>query len=1228
MKKFLLTCMAAFFYSVSAQVGPPQTANPNTNNGYGFVQSLGTYTPLSAGKTVWQSGTVLNTDAASAAISLPAPFKYNGKTYTSIYISNNGYITFGIAPSAGNTSVLTTNTAFEGAVAGFTANLRAANTTTSEIAYETIGSKFVVQYTDLQSNSGSSAQKLNFQIVLDTTDNTVEILYGDCTSGTSTLSGQVGLKGGESSDLNNRVGTDWTNTAAGAGSTTTSCTLGTTNGNTVPASGLSFKYTPGTWVGTPSYASMPYTETFSAWGNGNSVGDLPNASNWRSWPSRGDNSWRSTELTVANAGFTSVSGWNDVSETTATPISSPATAPAARFHSYHVSAGLYGYMDLYIDLSSGTGERVLSFDYVNASGTDNLKIQLSTDGGATFTTVGTAFGTSATWSSKNVVLGSNSSTAVIRFLATGDFGSDDIFIDNVKVGAMNCLMPATVTTGTTTATTVPVNWTVTTAAPTYDIYYSTSGTAPTAASVPTFTGATGTTQTLTGLTPSSTYYLWVRSNCGADQSIWVYGSTFSTKTFCPSVSAPSSSATAVALKPTFTWAANADATGYKLSIGTTAGGTDVLNAFDVGNVTTYTLPNELAYNTKYYYTINSYNATQTSTGCTERNFTTLSICPTVSAPASSAADVSLSPTFTWSAVTGVNGYKLRIGTTPGGTDVMNNVDVGNVTTYTLPTVLNNSTTYYYSVGAYTATQSSTNCTERNFSTVCGTVTSFSENFDGVAAGSWPACWGKVGTAGSANIQTSSMASAPNVLYIYSSTTSNIAVVKMRPVSALDTGLYRLRFKARSNSTVGGKVEVGYLTDPTTASSFVSLGIFTTTSISVLDNFIINNITAPAGTTTLAFRHTGSPANSILIDDVNYEPIPACSEPTALVASAVLAQSADISWTAPATAPGSGYEIYYSTSNVAPTAATAATITNITATSRTLSGLTPNTTYNVWVRSNCNGTDKGAWVGTAIFTTACLAVVPAYTNDFSTFPGTCWSQASGGTPATGPTGASALWIADGFLNSGTTGAAKMNIYNDNRVGWLKTAAFDLSAGGYKVEFDYAVTDYADTVSSPMGSDDTVQFVVSTDGGTTWTVLNTWTAANGPSNALNTYSLDLTGYTNPNTIFAFYGSSGTVDDLEDYDFFIDNFKISAAQLATSETKVKEGLKVYPNPFTDNINISDVSQVKSVSVIDLAGRVVKTIESPSSVLQLGDLNHGMYLAVLYMKDGSKQTFKVIKK
>ena len=732
----------------------------------------------------------------------------------------------------------------------------------------------------------------------------------------------------------------------------------------------------------------------------------------------------------------------------------------------------------------------------------------------------------------------------------------------------------------------------------------------------------------TPLNYNTKYFYTIKSYNATLTSSGCSERTFTTLSFCPTVSAPVASATGVAVKPVFTWSAHADATGYKLTIGTTPGGVDVLNAFDVGNVLTYTYPNELIYNTKYYYTINSYNATQTSLGCSERSFTTLSICPTVSAPASSAVDVSLTPTFTWAAVTGVTGYKLRIGTTPSGTDVMNNIDVGNVTTYTLPTPLNNSTVYYYSVGAYTATQSLTACTERSFTTVCSPVTAFFENFDGVASGSWPACWGKVGSGGSANTQAGTIGSAPNVLYIYSTSTSSLGVVKMRPLSTLSTGMYRLRFKARSNSTVGGKVEVGYLTDPALASSFVSLGVYTTTSISVADNFILNNITAPAGVTTLAFRHTGNPSNSVLIDDVYYELIPLCLEPTAITASNISAQTADIAWTAPASAPASGYEIYYSTSNVPPTIATVPSVTNITATNKTLSDLLSNTTYNVWIRSNCNGVDKGVWVGPLSFTTACTAIVPNYSNDFSSFPGMCWSVASGGSPATGPTGTSALWVAGGFLNVGSTGAAKMNLYSTAKIGWLKTAPFNLSAGGYKVEFDYGVTAFADTVSSAMGSDDTLQFIVSTDGGTTWTVLKSWGAANGPSNTLNTYSLDLTGYNSPNTIFAFYGSSGTVNDFLDYDFFIDNFKISASQLSTSETEIKEALKVYPNPFSDILHISDISKVQSVSVVDLAGRVVKTIEKPSSELHLADLKQGMYLVVLYMKDGSKQVIKSIKK
>ncbi|UTX48895.1 T9SS type A sorting domain-containing protein [Chryseobacterium sp. MA9] len=61
---------------------------------------------------------------------------------------------------------------------------------------------------------------------------------------------------------------------------------------------------------------------------------------------------------------------------------------------------------------------------------------------------------------------------------------------------------------------------------------------------------------------------------------------------------------------------------------------------------------------------------------------------------------------------------------------------------------------------------------------------------------------------------------------------------------------------------------------------------------------------------------------------------------------------------------------------------------------------------------------------------------------------------------------------------------------------------------------------------------------------------------------------------------------------------------------------------------VNISDITNVKSISVSDISGKLVKTIDSPVSSLLLEELKSGLYLMTLKMKDGSKQTTKIIKK
>ncbi|MFL9835204.1 Ig-like domain-containing protein [Chryseobacterium terrae] len=83
-----------------------------------------------------------------------------------------------------------------------------------------------------------------------------------------------------------------------------------------------------------------------------------------------------------------------------------------------------------------------------------------------------------------------------------------------------------------------------------------------------------------------------------------------------------------------------------------------------------------------------------------------------------------------------------------------------------------------------------------------------------------------------------------------------------------------------------------------------------------------------------------------------------------------------------------------------------------------------------------------------------------------------------------------------------------------------------------------------------------------------------------------------------------------------------------LATSETKAKDNIKVYPNPFSDIVNITKVELVKSIKVSDVSGKLVKTINNPTSTLRLGDLSQGMYILSFDMKDGSKLSHKIIKK
>ncbi|MCC3157838.1 T9SS type A sorting domain-containing protein [Hymenobacter sp. 15J16-1T3B] len=294
-----------------------------------------------------------------------------------------------------------------------------------------------------------------------------------------------------------------TYTAAGVATTTYFRAVVTCSGQSANSTAVQVTYS------VPTYASLPALENFdNTWVDACGTRNVPSNS-WRSTPSPtdADASWRRDDDGAAG-------GWTGPTSGAYSPAASQGIN-SARFHTYNASSGTVGTLDYYVNLSQA-GNKRLTFDFINTTGTDSLTVHLSTDGGVTFGPALLRLNTATAWTNQVLTLTSTSATAVIRFRGRSDFGLTDIGLDNVRVeSATGCLSPAGLTVGTTTTTTAVLNW-VNSGSGNYTVEYGPIGFAlGTGTQV---TGITGTTTTLTGLTPGTPYQFYVIQNCGTTTS--------------------------------------------------------------------------------------------------------------------------------------------------------------------------------------------------------------------------------------------------------------------------------------------------------------------------------------------------------------------------------------------------------------------------------------------------------------------------------------------------------------------------------------------------------------------------------------------------------------------------------------------------------------------------------------------------------------------------------------
>ncbi|MGS0523815.1 T9SS type B sorting domain-containing protein [Zobellia nedashkovskayae] len=168
------------------------------------------------------------------------------------------------------------------------------------------------------------------------------------------------------------------------------------------------------------------------------------------------------------------------------------------------------------------------------------------------------------------------------------------------------------------------------------------------------------------------------------------------------------------------WGLVANADGYKVSIGTSSQGNDIFSG-DVGQSTWLDLNENLPENTQIFVSIVPYNDLGDSLNCSEESFRTansptIPACTILTFPVNGSRAVNPDLILRWNAITDVTGYVLFVGTAPGTYDIVNNMDVGNITLFDFENVLPLGSPIFVEIKPYNEIGITETCAAESFTT--------------------------------------------------------------------------------------------------------------------------------------------------------------------------------------------------------------------------------------------------------------------------------------------------------------------------------------------------------------------------------------------------------------------------------------------------------------------------------------------------------------------------------
>lgn len=196
----------------------------------------------------------------------------------------------------------------------------------------------------------------------------------------------------------------------------------------------------------------------------------------------------------------------------------------------------------------------------------------------------------------------------------------------------------------------------------------------------------------------------------------------------------------------------------------------------------------------------------------------------------------------------------------------------------------------------------------------------------------------------------------------------------------------------------------------------------------------------------------------------------------------------------------------------------------------------------------------------------------------------------------------------------------NFWSGGTVGSTTYASTASNGGKLDISFKYKTHIY-----SGGSVNGTMKVEYSTDGGNTYSAIQTINLSSVISCTNFTATLPQ-GTVAAGSDFRLRVSGQWTSG--DYWLVLDDFKITQSPfLAASEVSKKENF-VYPNPFNSTVFINNVEKVSNVTISDVSGKIVQTMDLVSKEINLSNLKTGVYILSVKYMDGTTSTEKIVKK